>query len=349
MKKIRGILLVFSVLYSGLAAGGSAIYFGFKGKQTGSTINNTKSGQTISMDIDLPSLGGDGTVLGVPECNGVQWINYYTAYFHRIGIPKTINVGGHWVELYVNAPSYQIDTATYDYYYYKSYNNNGGKGFWYSGKACWNAGETTSVNSFAPGVPPKVTVSFRIPPDLPDGVTHIVIPVKYGKNVNFTTQLIDWSHAGDSMNAHTSIDSVDAGTYFLLYTRDIVNKARCSFDKSTYEIDHKNVNMSNALKNNVMAEASIKLTCTVPTDVKIKLSTPKPSNYSNGYFSVDLGNGWDSVISLDNSYYDKSNPQSMYVTQSGRTIKIGSKLYGEASKVKPGSINGSLVMTFDFQ
>ncbi|HFM4314306.1 TPA: PapG chaperone-binding domain-containing protein, partial [Escherichia coli] len=83
--------------------------------------------------------------------------------------------------------------------------------------------------------------------------------------------------------------------------------------------------------------------------VKIKLSTPKTPNYNNSHFSVNLGNGWDSVISLDGYSYDEANLQNKYVTQSGRTIKIGSKLYGDVSKVKPGGINGSLVMTFDFQ
>lgn len=349
MKNIRNIFLVSAIVYSNLAMGGSAIYFGFQGGEQGSTIYNVTSGQVVSVDIDLSFSGGIGTVLGNPECNGVQWVNYYTAYFYRIGVPKQISVGGRWVDVYVNASSYQHDDDTLDYTYYKAYNNNNGRGFGYSGKACWYAGESVDVNSFAPGVFPKLSISFRIPPDFPDGVSTVYIPLKYGKNVNFTTNLIDWSHAGDSMNLRTSIASAGAATHFLLYTRDIVNKARCSFDKQSYEIDHKNVNMDNALTNNVMAETNIKLTCTAPTDVKIKLSTPRPPNYNNHYFSVNLGNGWDSVISLDGSPYDKANLQSMYVTQSGRNIKIGSKLYGVASTVKPGSINGSLVMTFDFQ
>lgn len=40
-------------------------------------------------------------------------------------------------------------------------------------------------NSVCPGYPPAVTLSVRLPPGLPDGLTEMLIPVKYGKNVNF--------------------------------------------------------------------------------------------------------------------------------------------------------------------
>ncbi|EPB6544807.1 PapG chaperone-binding domain-containing protein [Escherichia coli] len=347
MKKIRYTLSVVMFIYSDLATGGSAVYFGFSGEQKDADILNTQSGQLISVPVRLQALGGTGTVLGTPECNGVSWINYYTAYFHRIGVPKTINVGGVWVPVQVEAPFYQRDTDASNYYYLKSYNNNGGHGFWYSGKACWYTGETANVNAFAPGTPPDITLHFRIPPNLPDGLTRLVIPVKYGKNVNFTTTLADWWHAGDSMNAHSTIDADN--THFLQYTRDIINKARCSFDKDVYNIDHGNVNIEHALSGKSIASINVKVNCTTPTDIKIKLSTSVSPNYQHNQFAVNIGNGWDSVISINSFAHNNIAPQNIYVTQSGRIINIASTIYGESSHVRAGSINGSMVMTFDFQ
>ncbi|EFA8840198.1 adhesin [Escherichia coli] len=350
VKDIRYVLSVAVCLYSSLATGGSAIYFSFKGSQTGETVHNTTSGQTITVPVALTSLGNTGTVAGVPECNGQYDINYYTVFYHRLGIPKKIQLGNQWVDVHVNAPGYVRDTDDYNYVYYYSNEENGGRGYGYAGKSCWNAGEVVDVTPFAPGIPPAVTLSVRIPPDLPDGLSVMWIPIKYGKNVNFLRGIWDWNnHRKDLMSAGTTIAAKQTETSFLLYRRDIINKARCSFDQPSYEIDHKNVSINDALANTAMAETNVKLTCTAPTDVKIKLSTPKTPNYNNSHFSVNLGNGWDSVISLDGYPYDEANLQNKYVTQSGRTIKIGSKLYGEVSKVKPGGINGSLVMTFDFQ
>lgn len=93
MKDIRHILSVAVCLYSSLATGGSAIYFNFKGVQTGEAINNTTSGQTITVPVALNSLGNTGTVAGVPECNGQYDINYFTVFYHRLGIPKKFNYG----------------------------------------------------------------------------------------------------------------------------------------------------------------------------------------------------------------------------------------------------------------
>ncbi|HBN6613161.1 TPA: adhesin, partial [Escherichia coli] len=258
VKDIRHILSVAVCLYSSLATGGSAIYFNFKGVQTGETINNTTSGQTITVPVALNSLGNTGTVAGVPECNGQYDINYYTVFYHRLGIPKKIQLGNQWVDVQVNAPGYVRDTEDQNYVYYYSNEENGGRGYRYAGKSCWGAGEVVDVTPFAPGIPPAVTLSVRLPPDLPDGLTVMLIPVKYGKNVNFLRGIWDWNtHRKDLMSAGTTIAAQSTATSFLLYRRDIINKARCSFDKPSYDIDHKNVSINDALANIAMAETNV--------------------------------------------------------------------------------------------
>lgn len=72
-------------------------------------------------------------------------------------------------------------------------------------------------------------------------------------------------------------------------------------------------------------------------------------NYQHNQFAVNIGNGWDSVISINSFAHNNIAPQNIYVTQSGRIINIASTIYGESSHVRAGSINGSMVMTFDFQ
>lgn len=66
VKDIRHILSVAVCLYSSLATGGSAIYFNFKGVQTGEAINNTTSGQTITVPVALNSLGNTGNCSRCP-------------------------------------------------------------------------------------------------------------------------------------------------------------------------------------------------------------------------------------------------------------------------------------------
>ncbi|WP_096980508.1 PapG chaperone-binding domain-containing protein [Escherichia coli] len=353
MKKIIDVLIVSSVLYSSLAAGGSAIYFGFQGRYNMPRIENTTSGQVIKINVDLSKAGGSATVSGMPECNGQYGIAYYTAYFHRVGIPDRIQVGSKWADVEVDAPGFVREVNSPDSYTYFYWNEeNGGAGFWYNGSSCWNVGEVVNVNQFAPGFPSRVvTLTIKIPADLPDGISEMRIPVKYGKNVNFLRDIWDWNnHRKDLMSLNTTIASPSTKDTYLLYSTEIRNHARCSFDKPSYEINHKDVSLNDALVNNIIAGVNVNLSCTAPTEVEIKLSTDKFSNYNhNNNFSVNLGNGWDSLISLDGNPYDINNHEYMSVSQTGRKIKIESKLYGEAPRVTPGAINGSLVMTFNFK
>ncbi len=352
IKRTKYILSSSAFCYSCLAIGGNSVYFALDDTIIGGDINGTTSGQVIKIDVDLTKAAASTGKVIRTECNVGSFIDFPLFFFHRLGIPDRVQMGSKWVDVTVEDSSGWVKESgspdSYTYYYWNE--ENGGGGFKFTGDTCFPVGSYVGMTSINAAAPPTnhLILSVRVPPDLPDGVSYMEIPMKYGKNVNFPTSWFDANrHRKDMMSIS---DSVAVNGVYVIHKTKITNHARCSFDKPSYEIDHKDVSLNEALKNNVRAGVNVNLICTIPTDVEIKLSTDKQSNYKHdGKLSVNLGKGWDSLISLNGYPYDKDKHTTNYVTQSGQSFRVESTLYGERARVEAGAINGSLIMTFYFK
>ncbi|HIC1190634.1 TPA: PapG chaperone-binding domain-containing protein, partial [Escherichia coli] len=65
--------------------------------------------------------------------------------------------------------------------------------------------------------------------------------------------------------------------------------------------------------------------------------------YSHGQqFSVGLGHGWDSIVSVNG--VDTGETTMRWYKAGTQNLTIGSRLYGESSKIQPGVLSGSATL-----
>lgn len=335
------ILFFFIVFISNDIFAAGAIYFAVGAQQRDVSLKNVKSGDWISIKYDVSYFNSPGKVI-TAQCNGLNWVTYYTTFFYRIGIPTRISIAGQWADVKLVSSGWQYDTSDADYDYYKIFSDTGN---WYDGKSCFNVGEMVNMNKFAPGIPNDITVSFRIPPNMPDGKFNFIIPLKAGKSVNFMRGIADLSQKGWSMPALDSVGSTIVGSHMINYISDIQNTTRCKFDNASYDINHSDMNIYSA--DGHLSNVNINILCTGASKFYVSLKSPKQINVDNGGFAINMENGWGSDILIDDKTYLY---KVLYetVTAGSQKIKISSKLF----KIKntpqlSGSINGSVVVSLE--
>lgn len=335
------ILFLFIVFISNNLFAAGAIYFAVGAEQRDVSLKNVKSGEEILVKYDVSYFGLPGKVI-TAQCNGLSWVTYYTTFFYRIGVPIRINIAGHWGDVNLVSSGWQYDSSDANYNYYKIFSDTGN---WYDGKSCFNVGEMVNMNGFAPGIPNDITVSFRVPPNMPDGKYNIIIPLRAGKSVNFMRGIADLSQKGWSMPALDSVGSTLVGNHTINYIADIQNTTRCKFDNLSYDINHSDMSIYSA--DGHLSSVNINVLCTGASKFYLNLDSVKKISVDNGEFAIDMDNGWGSFIRVDNrEFFTKRSYET--ATASATKINISSKLFKIKNKAQlSGNINGSVVVSLE--
>lgn len=334
MKKVS---FFFIICNKSIAAG--ALYFAVSGEQKGPDISNAISGSEFMISYDVSYFGKPGKVI-TAQCNGLDWVDYWTTFFYRIGVPRYAYIAGNKVETRFISSGWQYDSSDYEYDYYKIFSDTGN---WYKGKACYNVGDITDMSRFAPGIPSDIKLYVRIPPNLPDGKYKVVLPLKAGKSVNFMGNAFDLSQKGWSMPVDDSVGSVASDNYLISYTTVIDNKVRCKFNNGVYEINHSDMNISTA--NGNVSSVNVGIVCSGPASFNLKLTSANNVSSDSGDYAIDLGKGWGSLIQINGNQY---NPKYLYELSTAGTkeLKFTSKIFKlKNSEQLSGNINGYFVVS----
>ncbi|EIE4690710.1 adhesin [Escherichia coli] len=269
--------------------------------------------------------------LGPTYASGV----YFQEYIAWVIVPKeAITTNGYRVYLDVQS-GYgwsQENTNDRDNYFFlngyewDTWTNDGGL-------LCPDIGHSKQVNSHFN----KLSFNINLPADLPKG--HYDVPVKYIRGIQH--------HFYDLWRDHYKMP------YELAEQMPASNTVTVSFDNvggcqpssRILNIEHGNVELDRA--NGNTASQVISIYCDVPVTVKLSLLSNTQPAYNNQGFSVGLGNGWDSIISLNGA--ERSEDTLRWNAAGSKTVTVGSRLYGEAGKRKPGMLSGSMTMVLKVQ
>ncbi|HEN1067895.1 TPA: fimbrial protein, partial [Escherichia coli] len=78
-------------------------------------------------------------------------------------------------------------------------------------------------------------------------------------------------------------------------------------------------------------------------NIRFMLLRNTTPTYSHGKkFSVGLGHGWDSIVSVNG--VDTGETTMRWYKAGTQNLTIGSRLYGESSKIQPGVLSGSATL-----
>ncbi|EMV8776191.1 adhesin [Escherichia coli] len=121
----------------------------------------------------------------------------------------------------------------------------------------------------------------------------------------------------------------------------IKNTGGCRPSAQSLEINHGDLSINSA--NNHYAAQTLSVSCDVPTNIRFFLLSNTTPAYSHGQqFSVGLGHGWDSIVSVNG--VDKGETTMRWYSAGTQNLTIGSRLYGESSKIQPGVLSGSATL-----
>lgn len=178
----------------------------------------------------------------------------------------------------------------------------------------------------------EIQFGFRLPADLPKG--HYTVPVKYIRGIQSHFYDLWMDHYKIPYNQVKSLPAIDT------LTISFDNIGGCKTSDQKLEINHGNLSIDNA--NGHFSSRTLSINCDIPISIKLSLISNTKPEYNNNKFSVGLGNGLDSIISLDG--VERNEETLRWNAAGSKTITIGSKLYGEESRIKPGGFSGSMTM-----
>ncbi|WP_213134206.1 PapG chaperone-binding domain-containing protein [Citrobacter sp. FP75] len=173
------------------------------------------------------------------------------------------------------------------------------------------------------------------------GVGHYTgsIPMRIGFASYYSSRIM---HQWLSRWPLDSIDDISTTQASLPFDITINNK--CEVFPSKIELSHGGHSISSA--DGHTTSSSINIKCQLPSDVKFKLTlkslnTPT-TEYSDGV-GVGLGNGWDSVLTVENTNISASSPSADITISGNGNLTIQSVLKKTASS-QPGNLSGAAVM-----
>lgn len=125
---------------------------------------------------------------------------------------------------------------------------------------------------------------------------------------------------------------------------DIMINNKCEVSPSEIELSHGGHSITSA--NGHTAKSTIKIECQLPSDVKLKLTLKSLTSPTTEYYDgvgVGLGNGWDSVLTVENTNISASSPSADITISKQGNLTIQSVLKKTTSS-QPGNLSGSAVM-----
>lgn len=290
-----------------------------------------RAGQVMTLRLNIQNATRiDRTYV---DCNG-QITAGYGSYYYHIGLPRRVSVGGKWLDVSLGG-KWRNDNNDSNFNYYTS-NSMGGYG---TNKPCELLQKTDSTSA------PEVAIAIIIPQVFLDGTYRIVVPVVLGEGSNYW----DWPQ-----NAYDyRLDALKSGgiasavkTHISRIIIDVhITAGGCTSDNSTYEINHGSLSIDSAKGH--YAKTQINITCASPVTATFTLVSNSAPAYNLAYPTVGLGNGWDSIMNIGSSgsaQGNYSNTATWYNATRKFNLEVGSVLYGEEGKVKPGNLSGSMTL-----
>ncbi|EII3552439.1 PapG carbohydrate binding domain-containing protein [Escherichia coli] len=298
----------------------------------------TSRGNLVVTDSIQPAININGTstsTLTYRECNGFTYSHglYWSEYFAWLVIPKTVVFNGYhvFIDIY-NRGRWSLDSQDNENYYltqgYIWDQVHGG-----GATVCGQIGNTLNTSwSFGP-----VVLNVYLPPDIPKGSNTITVPFLRGIQQN------NFDYLGGRHKIPSGL--MKTFPFKSKFNIQFNNVGGCRPSVQSLDIEHGNVNINNA--NGHQADKSISVYCDVPARINFSLLPNTPGTYSYLGTSVGLGNGWDSIVSLDGVERDKET--ITWSSAGSKTITVGSRLYGESGRIKPGSLSGSMTMVLSIR
>ncbi|WP_072007571.1 PapG chaperone-binding domain-containing protein [Escherichia coli] len=125
---------------------------------------------------------------------------------------------------------------------------------------------------------------------------------------------------------------------------DIMINNKCEVSPSEIELSHGGHSITSA--DGHIAKSTINIECQLPSEVKFRLTlkslTSPTAEYNDGV-GVGLGNGWDSVLTVENTNISASSPSADITISKRGNLTIQSVLKKTMSS-QPGKLSGSAVM-----
>ncbi|HAI5696556.1 TPA: PapG carbohydrate binding domain-containing protein [Escherichia coli] len=269
--------------------------------------------------------------LSYVACNGFTWTYgvYWSEYLAWLVIPKYVVHGGQRIYLDLQYTGSWGRDAEDDDNYYLTYGFGWDQSTAGGGRVCFNSGEQRDLSwTFD-----NVTVNARLPVDLPKG--HYSFPVKFLRGI----QRNNYDYLGGRYKIPSSL--MKTFPFNSTFNLSFDSTGGCRPSAQSLEINHGNLSINSA--NNHYAAQTLSVSCDVPTNIRFFLLSNTAPAYSHGQkFSVGLGHGWDSIVSVNG--VDTGETRMRWYRAGTQNLTIGSRLYGESSKIQPGVLSGSATL-----
>lgn len=173
------------------------------------------------------------------------------------------------------------------------------------------------------------------------GVGHYTgsVPMRIGFASYHSDYLTHQQLSRWSLDVIDNISTTQASLPF-----DITINNKCEVFPSKIELSHGGRSITSA--DGHTTSSSINIKCQLPSDVKFKLTlkslNPPTTAYPDGV-GVGLGNGWDSVLTVENTNISASSPSADITISGDGNLTIQSVLKKTASS-QPGNLSGAAVM-----
>ncbi|MGT3165254.1 PapG chaperone-binding domain-containing protein [Yersinia enterocolitica] len=294
------------------------------------------NGNSISsIPVKLNTIGPLQLSLANKYCRTTNHVPYgILGYDYYLFFPKTV-MSNNGVEIPISIGQKPSDVTAFDKgSYYALYKKVADHRISETSAKCWDYG--TSYNF--PSVSFDTSLIFDVR-HLDVGHYSGSIPIRLGfvsyhGDKYLQTSLQRWTMA--------DIDKVTTNPGSLSFDITINNK--CDVSPSAIELSHGGHSITSA--NGHTAKSTIKIECQLPSDVKFKLTLKSLTSPTTSYYDgvgVGLGNGWDSVLTVENTNISASSPSAdMTISKQGNlTIKSVLK---KTTSSQPGNLSGSAVM-----
>lgn len=273
------------------------------------------------------------------DCTNQHPVGMYevTIKEHWIFIPSNISINGKSYPIKIeSSPSGYVLQAQKVNEHYVFYKKGNALMSWLYNVECKSSGSVSDSEAIFP----QFSFSINIT-GLENKNYTGTIPMKFLQVKSFSLSQINELRltAAEAFSKASSAVNVN-------YSFNILNK--CSVSTEQLQLNHGKLSLNNADGNTVSQQFNV--SCMDPASVSATLSLesitkPNASVTTNGVL-VGLGNGWNSILTVDGFDFSKSTSQK-FTINSKKDLVLKSKLY-KTKDSKVGALSGSALMKVSY-
>lgn len=288
-----------------------------------------------SIPVELSGISPGNLYLKAKYCRTTNYVPYnIVGYDYYIFLPKEVMTSsGKSIPISINtlpSDTTAIDRGTY----YALYKKEPDKRVGSTSARCYDNGYIMNFN----------TVQFNT--SLRFDVSNLGVGNHSG---NIQMRLGFASYHSDYLNHNVlsrwSTNDIDGiSTTQALLPFDITINNKCEITPTTIEFAHGAHSITSA--NGSTISQSININCQLPSDVKSKITLKSLSSPTTQYtdgVGVGLGNGWDSILKVEEVNISDTSPNAEVTIQGNRSLTIKSTLKN-TSNSQPGKLSGAAIM-----